>query len=233
MTLRPSSVQAKSQIPKETEKLFVLYANELIEWNKKFNLTSITEPAEIRSKHFEDSLTISKCFDFSSGAPKIIDIGAGAGFPGIPLKIVFPNIRLTLIDSVRKKTVFLGHIVNVLRLDDVDVICKRSEDFTKEVRESFDLALCRALAPLNIAIELCLPFVRTGGMFIAMKGKEAAAEAGRSLHALEELGGKLNKIEDVTLPGDRPERNLVVIEKVSKTPEKFPRRPGMAKKHPL
>ena len=149
------------------------------------------------------------------------------------MKIVFPNIRLTLLDSVKKKTVFLEHIVSILGLKDVDVVWARSEDFAKERRESFDVAACRALAPLNIAAELCLPFVKVGGVLLAMKGKEAAAEAAISMSAVEALGGKLRVIKDVGLSQDGPERSVVVIDKVTKTPEKFPRRPGMAKKHPI
>lgn len=208
-----------------------------MEWNKKFNLTSITGPEEVRLKHFQDSVTLSNAYDFLSGNPSVIDIGTGAGFPGIPLKILYPNIKLTLLDSVKKKTDFLEHIIQKLGLTDISVIRDRAEDFVKEHREQYDVAVCRALAPLNVAVELCLPFVKTGGVFIAMKGKNAEAELKDAEKALDILGGRLERTLQIELAGNNgPEkhlRRLIVIKKDGPTPGKYPRKAGIPQKRPL
>jgi len=211
-----------------------IYLKELISWNNKFNLTSITNPDEIRIKHFEDSMSLSKAYDFSKGSPFVIDVGSGAGFPGIVLKIIFPNIFLTLLESVWKKTDFLKYIVNILNLKNVDVITKRAEDYAKEKREYYDVALCRALANLSVASELCLPFVKVGGIFIAMKSQKSEIEAERSKHAIKILGGEVKSINRVKI-GENPEivRNLIVVYKKEETPAKYPRRAGMPQKRPL
>ena len=211
--------------------MFDLYLKELLAWNEKFNLTSITNPKEIRLKHFEDSLALLKVIPLTS--QKVIDIGAGAGFPGIPLKIACPKIKLTLVEATRKKVDFLKHIVEILKLKDVDIIWGRAEELGKEKRESFDLAVSRAVARLNVLAEYCLPFVKIGGYFVAYKEEKVEDEVTEAENAVHILGGKLKEIKKVILPNSDITRSLVMIEKVSLTPIKYPRRAGMAKKKPL
>ena len=209
---------------------FELYSKELLEWNSKFNLTSITEENAIKLKHFEDSQAIASYYDFSKG-PSVIDIGSGAGFPGIPLKILFPQIKLTLLDSTKKKTEFLMHISTALGFGDIEVIWGRAEDIARQRREEFDVATCRALGPLNIACELCLPFVKPGGVFLAMKGPNLQEEIKNAEKAIDVLGGSISRIENYSL-GDNS-RSIVIISKTGKTPEMYPRRAGIPKKNPL
>ncbi len=212
---------------------FRLYEEELISWNARMNLTSITDKDDIRAKHFSDSLSIAMAFDLASGPVSVLDIGTGAGFPGIPLKIKYPNIDLTLVDSTKKKTEFLEHVVASLGLECVSVVNKRAEELGDGMKEKFDLVVSRAVADLNVLSELCLPYVRVGGMFIAMKAKDAAEEATRSQKAIKELGGELSRIIKADVPGLEAERNLVIIKKVAPTPAKYPRRSGMPAKRPL
>lgn len=214
---------------------FDIYLKELTEWNKKINLTSIIAEDEIRTKHFEDSKTLIKAYDFSIGNPKVIDVGTGAGFPGIPINSLFPNIRLTLIDSVKKKIEFLKHVVQALGLFNVNVLWGRAEDLAKntDLRENFDVAVSRALGHLSVDCELCLPFVKPGGVFISMKSKNQGEEIKEAESAINKLGGKIKEVVDVVIPGTDIERKLVVIEKVSPTPLKYPRKPGMPKRKPL
>ncbi|MFH1347557.1 MAG: 16S rRNA (guanine(527)-N(7))-methyltransferase RsmG [Candidatus Margulisiibacteriota bacterium] len=212
-------------------KLFDIYSEALLEWNEKFNLTAITDPEEIRLKHFEDSLAILQTIQLTNQS--IIDIGAGAGFPGIPLKIKCPNIKLTLLEATKKKVEFLRHIVALLKLQDVKIISGRAEDIAREQRGLFDLAVSRAVAKLNILCEYCLPFVKVGGQFIAYKEEEVEDEVKEANNAIEILGGKLKEIKKVSLPNSNIIRSLVIIEKISPTPHKYPRRTGMAKKRPL
>lgn len=216
-------------------KEFDVYLDELIEWNKKFNLTAITDPQEIRVKHFEDSLTLSDAYDFSNKDIAVLDIGTGAGFPGIPLKMVFPNIQLTLLDSVNKKIEFLKHIVEKLSLAGIKIVWARAEDFATDNREKYDVVVCRALAPLAVASELCLPFVRTGGVFLAMKGKNSANEIADSKNAISVLGGEMVRVVNVTIGQDPGliERDIIVIRKKNPTPSEYPRKAGIPKKRPL
>jgi 16S rRNA (guanine527-N7)-methyltransferase len=218
------------RIPGQKSQVFDLYINELLEWNKKFNLTSITDPEEIRVKHFEDSLALLQAVKLSNQS--LIDVGSGAGFPGIPLKIACPTIKLTLLEATRKKIDFLKHLVAVLELNNVEIICKRAEDFARQKREEFDLAVSRAVADLNLLSEYCLPFVKVDGLFIAYKGERIEEEASRAENTIKLLGGELKEIKKIRL-SDGVSHSLVIIEKVSLTPPKFPRRPGMAKKNPL
>jgi len=210
---------------------FDLFAEQLLEWNKKFNLTSIIEPEDIRIKHFEDSLALSKAFDFSSGSPKVIDIGSGAGFPGLPLKMAFPNIILTLLEATKKKTEFLKHASAVLGLDNVEVVWGRAEDYARQRREIFDVAACRALGPLRTAVELCLPFVRPGGVFLAMKGPCAQQEIKEAQKAIKLLGGSIKEVISYRIKDN--DRAIIAIKKTGKTPERYPRRAGIPKKDPL
>ncbi|MFA4906528.1 MAG: 16S rRNA (guanine(527)-N(7))-methyltransferase RsmG [Candidatus Margulisiibacteriota bacterium] len=202
-----------------------LYLAELIEWNKKFNLTSITDPEEIRKKHFEDSLLLLQAIQLTNES--VADVGAGAGFPGIPLKIACPGIKLTLIDSVKKKVEFMQHMIKTLDLKDAEAVWSRAEDFAAKNRERFDLAVSRAVAKLNVLCEYCLPLIKVGGFFISYKEEKVEAEVEAAGKAIETLGGKLKEIKKFPL------RSLVIIEKAKLTPLKYPRRAGMAKKKPL
>ena len=210
---------------------FDLYSKELLEWNLKFNLTSITDENGVKLKHFEDSKALAAYFDFSSGSPSVIDVGSGAGFPGIPLKILFQNIRLTLLDATKKKTEFLKHICGILGLSDAEVLWGRAEEAARQRREEFDVAACRALGPLNVACELCLPFVKPGGVFLAMKGPDAKEEVKDAEKAVNVLGGEISKIENYSVGGLG--RSIIVIAKKKNTPEIYPRRAGIPKKNPL
>ena len=210
---------------------FKLYAQELLLWNKKVNLTAIKNEDDVAVKHFLDSLLPLKIFPVSGQS--IIDIGAGAGFPGIPIKIARPNTSLILVESVGKKVEFLNHIIKTLGLSDSLVVWGRAEDVVKENRERFDIAISRAVAPLNVLCELCLPFVKIGGVMIALKSENVKEEIYSSENALKQLGGRLKEVHKVQLPTTDIIRSIVVIDKISATPESFPRRAGMAKKKPL
>lgn len=210
------------------------FEKELIEWNQKFNLTAIRDTDSIRTKHFLDSFS---CVLAWRGAPPhhLIDIGTGAGFPGIPLKILYPNLKLTLVESVGKKAMFCQHMVRVLALEQVDVIQARAEDLgqNSEHREMYDWAVARAVANLNVLSEYLIPLVKVGGMILAQKGESGPAEAQSAEKAMELLGGKLKQLIPVHLPGVADDRYLVVVEKVAATPPKYPRKPGIPMKMPL
>ena len=215
---------------------FEQYLNELLEWNKKFNLTSITGREEAKFRHFYDSLTLKETFDFSSRGLSVIDIGSGAGFPGLPMKIIFPNIRLTLLDSTAKKTKFIEHIIVLLKLKETETVWARAEDYAKEKKDQYDAAFCRALAPLNVAAELCLPFVKKGGRFFAMKGRDIDNELKDSENALKILGGRIEKVVETQGPDGKDgflNRSIIVIEKTADTPSGYPRKAGLPKKRPL
>lgn len=211
-----------------------LYEGELLEWNSRYNLTAIDEPKKIRVKHFLDSLT---CLDVMQDVPmeRVIDIGSGAGFPGLPLKIMNPAMHLTLVDSVGKKTRFCQHIVNKLELESVDVIQDRAEGLGQQPdhRQKYDWAIARAVAKLPVLVEYLLPLVRVGGAMLAMKGEGAHAETHSAEHAIQVLGGHLREIVCVTLPGIAEDHHLVVVDKVAATPLGYPRRVGIPTKRPL
>lgn len=210
------------------------YEQELLDWNSRFNLTAIDDPDKIRVKHFLDSLT---CLEIMQDTPmdRVVDVGTGAGFPGLPLKIVCPSMQLTLVESVRKKVEFCQHIVEMLDLDDVEVIHKRAEHVGQMAahRERYDWAVSRAVAALPVLAEFLLPLVRVGGGMLAMKGENALAEAHSAEYATRLLGGHLRRLVPVTLPGIADERYLVVVDKVAATPDGFPRRVGVPRKRPL
>ena len=210
------------------------YENELIKWNKKFNLTTIKEPEKIRVKHFLDSLTCSLEIDSFFG-DEIIDVGTGAGFPGIPLKIVNPEIKLTLVESVGKKVEFCKHILHNIGINDVEIIHSRVETLgqKEEYRQKFQWAVARAVAIMPTLVEYILPLLKVNGVMIAMKGPDAPAEAHEAEYATTLLGGHLRKLRRITLPGVAEDRYIVVIDKVAATPEKFPRRVGIPRKRPL
>jgi len=205
--------------------LFDRYLQELLEWNKKFNLTAITSPEEIRKKHFEDSLLLLKVFSLTNQS--VVDVGAGAGFPGIPLKIACPKIKLTLLEATRKKVEFLKHLIQILSLENTEAVWSRAEDYAHDHREIFELAVSRAVAKLNVLCEYCLPLVKVGGIFVAYKEVAVENEIEEAKKAMEILGGKLKEVKKF------PERSLVIIDKVKETPPLYPRRAGMAKKRPL
>jgi 16S rRNA (guanine527-N7)-methyltransferase len=210
------------------------YERELLAWNAQYNLTAIDEPERIRTKHFLDSMT---CLLAMKNTPvkRVIDVGTGAGFPGIPLKIVAPKIQLTLVESVGKKANFCEHIVRILKLTEVEVVRARAEDLgcSPTYRQQFDWALARAVASLPILVEYLLPLVRVGGRALAMKGESGPAEAQAAEQALHLLGGHLLQLIPVSLPGVVDQRFLVIIEKVAATPNGYPRRVGIPTKRPL
>ena len=221
---------------KQTQQ-FQLYYQELIEWNKRVNLTAITDYEEVQLKHFLDSLTLVPAFEdktWSKGHFFLLDVGTGAGLPGIPLKILLPKVRLVLLESVAKKTAFLQHMVNCLSLDHVEVLTGRAEDIAHQdsYRERFDLVVSRAVGRLSTIAELTLPFCREGGLFIAPKKGKIEEELGQATKAIDTLGGKLKEVKKVELELLEP-RFLVMVEKVSPTPQRYPRRAGVPAKHPL
>ena len=210
------------------------YEKELLTWNAKYNLTAIREPAQIRSKHFLDSISSALALRGST-CRKIVDVGTGAGFPGIPLKIIMPEIQLTLVDSVEKKIMFCRHIVETLQLKGVQCIKARAEEPGRmtQHREQYDWACGRAVAVLPVLLEYLLPLVSVGGHVLAMKGESAAAEVQQSDYASRLLGGRLRQLIPVTLPGVVEQHYLVVIDKVAATVPTYPRRVGVPAKHPL
>ena len=219
-------------------KQFQTYYEELIEWNKKFNLTSITDYQEVQVKHFLDSLSVTSALtkeELENSNFNIVDIGTGAGFPGVPLKILLREARLVLIESVGKKTTFLRHIVAKLGLDNVEVIQGRAKEIAHSplYREQFALAVSRAVALLPVLLELALPFCRIDGKFVAQKKGEIGAETNRADKATLTLGGKLGEVKRVELEEFGDERYLIIFDKISPTPEKYPRRPGLARRRPI
>ena len=210
---------------------FELYYTTLIEWNQKMNLTAITQKEDVYLKHFYDSLTIS--FDYPLDQQSLRDIGAGAGFPSIPLKIVYPNLKITIVDSLTKRITFLKHLANVLELENVTAISARAEEYAKDYRESFDIVTARAVARLNILDELCLPLVKINGDFITLKGLKAQEELKEAKAGIEKLGGKVTKEIDFTLTDENDYRSNIYIHKIKKTPSLYPRTFGKIKKKPL
>lgn len=208
---------------------FYRYMNLLIEWNKKVNLTAIIEPSEIILKHFIDSLTIAK---YIKDKERVIDVGTGAGFPGIPISIVKEDVNITLLDSLNKRILFLNEVIKFLNLKQIEAVHGRVEEFAKKERESYDIATSRAVAPLNILLEYLLPLVKVGGKCICMKGSNVE-EIEEAQNALKVLGGKVEKIEKITLPKSDIMRNIIIIRKVQTTPVKYPRKVGTPSKNPI
>ena len=211
-----------------------LYERELLDWNTRFNLTAIRDPQEIYIKHFLDSLTCLLAMH-EPLPTRLVDVGTGAGFPGIPLKIIAPKMHLTLVESVGKKAEFCRHVVHVLDLQGVEVVQERVELLGQhpDFREHYDWAVARAVAILPVLAEYLLPLVRVGGCVLAMKGETGPAEAHSAEHALRVLGGHLRQLAPVTLPGVAEERYLVIIDKVAATPVGYPRKVGVPSKRPL
>ncbi|HWR44041.1 16S rRNA (guanine(527)-N(7))-methyltransferase RsmG [Sporomusa sp.] len=210
------------------------YYRLLIEWNEKMNLTAITQPHDVAVKHMIDSLS---CYreDIFSADTSVIDVGTGAGFPGIPLKIYQPNLKLTLMDSLNKRLLFLREVTDTLELRGVELVHARAEEGGKNklYRAKYQIAVSRAVARLNVLCELCLPFVKTGGWFIALKGAQYEDEATEAAKAIAILGGRIERIEPVNLPGLADKRAVIYIKKIAATPPDYPRRPGTPEKKPL
>lgn len=213
---------------------FDRYYELLIEWNKVMNLTGITEYEEVNLKHFTDSLTIVRIADMKN-ISTLIDVGTGAGFPGIPIKIVFPHVKVILLDSLNKRIKFLNQVIEELDLKNVVTLHGRAEDYAKkaEYREKIDLCVSRAVANLSTLSEYCLPFVRKGGYFVSYKSADSDEEIQQSEKALKILGGKIDKADKFILPGSDMRRALVRIEKVNHTPGKYPRKAGVPSKEPI
>ncbi|MEE1086316.1 MAG: 16S rRNA (guanine(527)-N(7))-methyltransferase RsmG [Schaedlerella sp.] len=213
---------------------FEKYYELLVEWNKVMNLTAITEYEEVYEKHFLDSLAIVKVEDMSK-VESIIDIGTGAGFPGIPLKIAFPHLKVVLLDSLNKRINFLNTVIEELGLENVETLHGRAEDYAKKLdyREKADLCVSRAVANLSTLSEYCLPYVKVSGKFIPYKSGEITAEADEAKKAVGILGGKINKILKFHLPDSDITRSFVIIEKGKTTPKKYPRKAGLPSREPL
>ena len=211
---------------------FYDYMNLLLEWNEKINLTAITKPDEIILKHFVDCLTIQK---YICNNKKLVDIGTGAGFPGIPLAIINEKNNFVLVDSLNKRINFLNDVKEKLKLENVDTVHSRAEEFcqNKIYREKFDIAVSRAVANLSVLAEYLLPAVKVGGKIICMKGNQIEDELNDAKFALKELGGKVKLKEEFCLPGTDMKRNIIIIDKVKETPKKYPRKAGTPAKQPL
>lgn len=216
---------------------FILFYEMLIEKNKVMNLTAITDFDEVLKKHFIDSLSLVKAYSMNQSEIEIsvIDIGTGAGFPGIPLKIAFPNLNITLLDSLNKRVDFLNEVISELHLEGIHAIHGRAEDYAKsgQLREKFDLCVSRAVANLAVLSEYCLPYVKVGGKFISYKSEKITEELQDAEYALRLLGGKVEEQISFTLPYSDLYRNLFVVMKENVTPDKYPRKAGMISKKPL
>lgn len=211
---------------------FYKYMNLLIEWNKKINLTAIVEPKEIIFKHFIDSLTINS---YVKENQSLVDVGTGAGFPGIPIKIYRPDLKVVLVDSLNKRINFLNEVINQLHLKNINTVHSRIEDFGKnnKYRESFDLVTARAVANLSVLSEYLVPLAKIDGKCICMKGNEILEECNNAKNAIKILGGKILNIDKFTLPESDITRNIIVLQKTNKTPNKYPRKAGIPNKEPL
>ena len=219
--------------PKQVED-FETYKNLLLEWNKKFNLTAITDEKEVAVKHFVDSLAVLPYLQVEPGM-RLLDVGTGAGFPGLPLKIMFPELEVCLLDSLQKRVGFLQEVIGQLGLDGIATLHGRAEDVAHEagLRETFQLVTARAVARLSVLVEYCLPFVKTGGYFIALKGPEVEDELKAGENALTILNGKTSKVVAFDLPFAGGRRNIVFIEKTGLSPVGYPRKAGTPEKKPL
>jgi 16S rRNA (guanine527-N7)-methyltransferase len=250
--LREEARRFGLHLTSEHLRAFEAYCQELDLWNRKFNLTTVTHCEDVQIKHFLDSLTCLLALpapgrSTSDPLPDVvplssrdeallcIDVGSGAGFPGLPVKILRPALHMTLLESVRKKVGFLRHMVDHLALTRVEPVWARAEDAGQDPhhRERYDVVLARAVADLTVLAEFCLPLCRKGGCWIAQKGAEIETELGQAQPAIELLGGRIREVKSLQLPGMRELRSLVVIDKVSPTPSRFPRRPGIPKKQPI
>jgi 16S rRNA (guanine527-N7)-methyltransferase len=214
---------------------FQAYYELLCDWNTRFNLTAVSDYGGVLTRHFLDSLSCLAALPRGLTDQRVIDVGSGAGFPGLPLKIACPGLRLTLLEATGKKVDFLNAVVTGLRLADVAVVNARAEEagHAPQHREVYDLAVARAVAVMRVLVELCLPFVRPGGLLIAQKGEDPRVEVQAAGPALRTLGGQLRQTLPVVVPGLEATRHLVVVDKVTSTPARYPRRPGVPTRRPL
>ncbi len=233
-TLEDGFKQLNIPYSSEIENKFIKYRDLLKEWNQKINITSIEDDEEIYVKHFLDSVLLLNSGTLNE-KKSIIDVGTGGGFPGYPLKIVNDNYKVTLLDSLRKRIDFLAEVAKDLGLESVELIHGRAEDFgqNKNYREKFDICVSRAVAPLNVLCEYCLPFVKVGGYFAAYKSENISSEISSSENAIKKLGGKVSEIREISLPGTDIVRKIVIIEKYEPTNTKYPRKAGKPSKEPL
>lgn len=215
------------------DELYLKFVEEMLEWNEKTNLTRIVEMDEVQIKHLLDSLSLLR-LPYFNHKERVIDLGTGAGFPGIPLKIQRPELEITLMDSLNKRIQFLDHIIEMMDLNKIEAVHGRAEEIsrTPEYRETYDVCVSRAVARLNTLCEYCMPFVKPGGYFIPMKAELAAEELKEAKRAIKELGGEFEAMDNFTLP-DGGERHLIIIKKVKPTPKKYPRGGGKPRKQPL
>lgn len=231
-TLLEGVVDLGIELNNEQKEQFIKYKDLLKEWNEKINITAITDDKEIDIKHFLDSLTPLNYF---VGKKKVIDVGTGGGFPGLPLKILNNDLEVTLLDSLNKRIIFLNEVIKTLGLNGILAIHGRAEELgrTQKYREQYDICVSRAVASLNTLSEYCLPFVKVGGYFISMKGSNIEDELKESEKAINMLGGKIIKKNIIILPKSDIEHSLIIIEKINETPTKYPRAGGKPKKNPL
>ncbi len=233
-TLKKEVENINVKLDKESEEMFLNYKELLKEWNQKINITAITEDVEIDQKHFLDSLTILGTGLFQ-GQKKVIDVGTGGGFPGLPIKIVKEELDVTLFDSLNKRIKFLDIVIEELGLEGIRAVHGRAEESarTAEYREEYDICVSRAVAQLNTLAEYCLPFVKVGGHFIAMKGPDVEEEVNKAKNAIDTLGGELEEIQEIQIPGTDIVHSLVIIKKVRNTAKTYPRGGGNPRKNPL
>ena len=218
-------------LPGEGVPALLRYADMLVETNKVMNLTAITEPADIATLHFLDSAALLKLVDFQNKS--VVDVGTGAGFPGMPLRILEPSIRLTLLDSLNKRIDFLKEVCDDLGLRDVDCVHARAEEFAAQHREGFDIVTSRAVANLRMLSELCLPLVKVGGFFLSMKSVDSDAELEDAQQAIAILGGRVTDVKDYVIPGTEVTHRVIFVQKLKETPKKYPRAFAKIKKSPL
>ena len=234
MTFRDKALELGISLNQEQLRKFDLFYEMLVEKNKVMNLTAVTEYDMVIDKHFIDSLSIIKCINMSE-IETVIDIGTGAGFPSIPLKIVYPHLKMTLLDSLNKRLLFLEDVKKELMFENITTLHARAEDAAHMAshREKYDLAVSRAVADLAVLSEYALPFVKTGGLFTAYKSADSSEETKRSKKALQVMGGTIETISTFTLPGSGIERSMICIRKQKQTPDKYPRKAGMPVKNPI
>lgn len=231
-TLQRQCKALEIEVEDKKQEQFYNYMELLQKWNENINLTAITEPEEVLQKHFVDSLTI---MPYIKKDEKVIDVGTGAGFPGIPIKIAEEEVEVTLLDALNKRLNFLNEVIQALELSKIKTVHLRAEEAgkNKDLREKFDVSVSRAVAPLSTLVEYLLPLLKINGICICMKGSNIEEEIINSRKAIEILGGKIEKIEEFTLPNSEIKRNIIIIRKVKETPSKYPRKPGTPSKEPI